>query len=110
MKVTNHCQTVLGVPRVGPIAPGQSREIPDGIAANNIVSAWIARGMLVIEGKAPAAVAPEPASNPDQPDDKDALIAELGELGIVRDKRTSIANLRKTLEEAKAEQDKSGDD
>lgn len=40
---------------------------------------------------------PEP---PDEDDEKDALISELAELGINKDRRSSVDKLRELLEEA----------
>lgn len=108
MKVRNQANTVLGVPRVGPIAPGQSRDIPDAVTHNKVVAAWISKGMLVVEGGNPA---PEPGHEPDQEGmTKDDMIAELGAYGVVRDKRTSKGNLEALLEEVRAERAEDSDE
>lgn len=113
MKVTNNTRVTLGLPQAGPVEPGQSIDIPDSVAQNRIVSVWIGKGMLTVNGKAKASAAkPEdPAKGEaDEGDEKDQIIAELAELGITRDKRTSLPNLRTTLEEAKADAEESEDD
>lgn len=110
MKVTNRAKTTLGLPRVGSLEPGQSTDVPDEVLHNKIVAAWVSRGMLEVHGKASAAAKkPDGGDGESEAEEKDRLIAELAELGIKRNKRSSLDNLRATLADARAEAEESGD-
>lgn len=105
MQVTNETKIVLGLPDGTSLPPGATKEVKDDLVKNRIVSAWLSKSMLTISGKQKAASkADDGGSEKEEADDKQAMINELAELGIYRDKRTSAENLKALLDEARAEQ------
>lgn len=112
MRLTNTTSKTLGLPKANPVAPGATVEVEDSVVHNRIVAAWIGKGMLIVEGKAPPAQESEEDETTDNGMTKDQIIAELAEYGVTRDKRTSKANLTSLLEEVRAERadTKAGED
>ncbi len=122
-EVTNHYTGPLGVGGVV-IAPNTSAEVPnwDKVSKNGVVSKWLEYGVLSV-GKSSKKDEPEVAENvqiteevtePSQAEvedaldqlsedeEKESLIAQLAELGVKADKRSSIEKLQEKLDEALA--------
>lgn len=102
MKVINNAKSPIGLPGYGVIMQGEtSPEIRDDhwerFKANRVIAGWLSRGMLV------EAVELEPVRDEEpQSDEKDELISALAEIGINRDRRSSVDRLRSELEAATA--------
>lgn len=101
MLITNNSNTMLGLPDSTYLQPKEAREVDAFICANRVVRGWIDAGILSAS-EAPAAAeeeaeAPEQTIDPEQAE-KDELIAQLKEMGISRDRRTSIDRLKELLE------------
>ncbi|WP_420465610.1 hypothetical protein [Panacagrimonas sp.] len=99
VNITNNHKAPLGLPGGIVLAPGVKTPVPNwhAIKDNHIVAAWVRNRILTVEG----ADAPVPQSVTDAvADEKDSLIAQLAALGIKKDKRTSLENLRTALSEA----------
>lgn len=107
-EVTNHYTGPLGVGGVV-IAPNTSAEVPnwDKVSKNGVVSKWLEYGVLSV-GKSSKKDEPEVAENVqvteevDEDAVKESLIAQLAELGVKADKRSSVEKLQEKLEEALA--------
>jgi hypothetical protein len=101
--VTNNTpRTPLGLPGGIVVAPGESKNIPGwaAIKDNAIVKAWVKAKVLTVEGFTDA---PTPAVQTQVvADEKDEILRQLAELGIRKDKRTSLEKLKAALDEALA--------
>lgn len=108
-EVTNHYTGPLGVGGVV-IYPNTSAEVPnwEKVSKNSVVAKWLESGVLSV-GKSSKKDEPEVAANvqiTEQQQDEDAqkeeLIAQLSELGVKADKRSSVEKLQEKLDEALA--------
>ncbi len=108
-EVTNHYTGPLGVGGVV-IAPNTSAEVPnwDKVSKNGVVAKWLESGVLSV-GKHSKKDEPEVVENvqiteqqPDEDAQKEELIAQLAELGVKADKRSSVEKLQEKLDEALA--------
>lgn len=119
-KITNnHSKTPIALPDGTYLAPGATEDAPGwkDYKDRPSIKAYLESGHLSTGG--PADVDPE--SDPEgaeqdeeteeekeeevkDVDEKDALIAQLTELGVQADRRSSVATLTAKLEEAKAAQ------
>lgn len=92
-------RTPLGLPGGLVIEPGKTVPVPNwhAIKDNHVVKAWVKSKLLVVDGEE---VAPVEAAQQAVGDEKEAILAKLAELGIKKDKRTSLEKLKAALEEA----------
>ena len=105
--LTNLHKAPLGLPSGLVLEPGVSTDDPNWgrNGANRVVQAWIRARLLRVERlpeATPASVVVDA--------DKDALIAELATFGIRKDRRSTVENLRKLLEQAKADSEAEQDE
>ncbi|CAL1778338.1 hypothetical protein BRC2024_HCTLARHO_CDS_0081 [Acinetobacter phage vB_AbaS_Silvergun] len=118
-EVTNNYTGPLGVGGVV-IEPNASAEVPnwEKVSKNGVVAKWLESGVLSV-GKSskkdePEVVedvqlteqepeeAAEEVNEPSEDEQKETLIAQLAELGVKADKRSSVEKLQEKLEEALA--------
>ncbi len=108
-EVTNNYTGPLGVGGVV-IEPNESAEVPnwEKVSKNGVVAKWLESGVLSV-GKHSKKDEPEVVENvqiteqqPDEDAQKEELIAQLAELGVKADKRSSVEKLQEKLEEALA--------
>ncbi len=108
-EVTNHYTGPLGVGGVV-IEPNASAEVPnwEKVSKNGVVAKWLESGVLSV-GKSSKKDEPEVVENvqiteqqPDEDAQKEVLIAQLAELGVKADKRSSVEKLQEKLDEALA--------
>lgn len=108
--VTNNYNRNLGLPNGDVIAAGGSADIAgwDKLSKHKVVAKWLESGVLST-GKSSKKDEPEVVENvqiteqqPDEDAQKEELIAQLSELGIKADKRSSVEKLQEKLEEALA--------
>lgn len=108
-KVTNNHSSALNIGGVV-IAAKSDEEVPnwDKISLRGVISRWLDSGILSV-GKSSKKDEPEVIKDVqiteeqhEEPSDKDALIAQLAELGIEADKRSSVKKLQEKLDEALA--------
>lgn len=108
IKLVNKSNRSRGIPvshgRSAIVAVGQSVEITEddaeAIQKNVVASGWLKNGLIAIEGSIDLPNADYADESEDER--KDALIAELAEYGVTKNKRSSVAKLEEALEEAKA--------
>lgn len=114
-KVTNNHYTPLALPNGFVIPAKGSADVADWdkMKSHGVVSKWVAAKILSVGGK-PAAAEDEPevveevqfteeqSEVAEELDEKDTLIAQLAELGIEADKRSSVKKLQEKLDEALA--------
>lgn len=108
IKLVNKSNRSRGIPvshgRSAIVAAGQSVEITEddaeAIKKNAVASGWLNNGLIAIEGTNGLPDTDDAAESEDAR--KDALIAELAEYGVTKNKRSSVAKLEEALEEAKA--------
>ena len=92
------------------IGPGRTARVErwESVSRSNAVRIWVEQGLIDVEDlPEPEAKLPELPGLPGLPSDdendrKEAIIAQLAELGVEKTKRTSLENLEKALEEARA--------
>lgn len=121
-KVTNNYNRDLGLPGGFVIGSGKAEEVPgwDKLSKHKVVAKWLETGVLSAgdsrkkddqesEGKefpGREVVAnvkfTEEESEGDEDDQKEAIIAQLKELDIKADKRSSVEKLQEKLDEALA--------
>lgn len=122
-EVTNHYTGPLGVGGVV-IEPNASAEVPnwEKVSKNGVVAKWLESGVLSV-GKSSKKDEPEVVENvqiteevaePSQAEvedaldqlsedeEKESLIAQLAEIGVKADKRSSVEKLQEKLDEALA--------
>ncbi|MBN49981.1 MAG: hypothetical protein CMN85_10600 [Spongiibacteraceae bacterium] len=111
MKLTNNGKAPLGIPGNPLLEPGQSIICLnwDEIQDNKIVQAWLVKRVLTAGEQSPeyqesAAKVPAVEATDDM-SRKDELIAQLAELGINRDRRSSVERLESMLAEAISSQE-----
>jgi len=121
--VTNNYNRNLGLPNGVVIAAGESADVAgwDKLSKHKVVAKWLEAGVLsagksskkdepesepeVIEDVHLTEELPEAEEAPDEGDEdekKEALIAQLKELDIKADKRSSVEKLQEKLDEALA--------
>lgn len=120
--VTNNHVTGLGMPDGTSIASRETKSYENWAvnAANGVVAHWVSTGLLSVDGyddvdgakysedatgaEAEAALAEmeESESELSEDEQKEALIAQLAELEIKADKRSSVETLQQKLDEALA--------
>ena len=85
--ITNNHNAPLGLPGGQVIASGASEDVPewDSIKSHSVVAQWVAGGVLVAAAEA---------------DEKGPILAQLAELGIVRDRRAGVDTLQALLDDA----------
>lgn len=107
--VTNNYNRNLGLPNGDVIAAGGSSDIAgwDKLSKHKVVAKWLESGVLSV-GKSSKKDEPEVVENVqvteevDEDSVKEELIAQLAELGVKADKRSSVEKLQEKLEEALA--------
>lgn len=118
-EVTNHYTGPLGVGGVV-IYPNTAAEVPnwEKVSKNGVVAKWLESGVLSV-GKSskkdePEVVedvqlteqepeeATEEVNEPSEDEQKESLIAQLADLGVKADKRSSVEKLQEKLDEALA--------
>lgn len=107
--VTNNHDRSLGLPGGIVIEAGKARDVPgwDKLSKHKVVAKWLESGILSA-GKASKKDEPEVVENVqvteevDEDAVKEELIAQLAELGVKADKRSSVEKLQEKLEEALA--------
>lgn len=122
--VTNNHDRSLGLPGGVVIEAGKSQDVPgwDKLSKHKVVAKWLESGILSA-GKSSKKDEPEVVENvqvteevtePSQAEvedaldqlsedeEKESLIAQLAELGVKADKRSSVEKLQEKLEEALA--------
>ena len=122
--VTNNYNRNLGLPNGVVIASGESADVAgwDKLSKHKVVAKWLESGILSA-GKSSKKDEPEVVENvqvteevtePSQAEvedaldqlsedeEKESLIAQLAELGVKADKRSSVEKLQEKLEEALA--------
>lgn len=118
-EVTNHYTGPLGVGGVV-IEPNASAEVPnwEKVSMNGVVAKWLESGVLSV-GKSSKKEEPEvvedvqltehepeetaeEVNEQGEDEQKEFLIAQLAELGVKADKRSSVEKLQEKLEEALA--------
>lgn len=108
--VTNNYNRNLGLPNGVVIAAGESADIAgwDKLSKHKVVAKWLESGVLSA-GKSSKKDEPEVVANvqiteqeQDEDSQKEDLIAQLAELGVKADKRSSVEKLQEKLEEALA--------
>lgn len=94
MKITNHFHSVIVLPQGVGIAIGATVDYPEWNKIKDMpnISWYVDNGHLTVEGVAEV----------DQDAGKDDLIAQLKEMGIKADKRSSVESLQEKLDEALA--------
>lgn len=113
--VTNNYNRNLGLPNGVVIAAGESADVAgwDKLSKHKVVAKWLEAGVLSA-GK--SSKKDEPESEPEviedvqltekvespSEDEQDVLIAQLKELGVKADKRSSVEKLQEKLDEALA--------
>ena len=108
-EVTNNHITALGMPDGTSIASRETKSYENWAvnAANGVVAHWVATGVLSVDGY-DEVVEPTQEEVEDaldelsEEDEKEALIAQLAELGVKADKRSSVETLQQKLDEALA--------
>lgn len=113
--VTNNHVTGLGMPDGTSIASRETKSYENWAvnAANGVVAHWVSTGLLSVDGYDGEEVDGESSPDSDEEDEepeaeatedeqKDALIAQLAELEIKADKRSSVETLQQKLDEALA--------
>ncbi|UYL22516.1 hypothetical protein CUB19_gp7 [Stenotrophomonas phage CUB19] len=108
--VTNNYNRNLGLPNGVVIASGESADVAgwDKLSKHKVVAKWLESGVLST-GKSSKKDEPEVVANvqiteqqPDEDAQKEELIAQLAELGVKADKRSSVEKLQEKLDEALA--------
>lgn len=107
--VTNNYNRNLGLPNGVVIASGESADVAgwDKLSKHRVVAKWLESGILSA-GKSSKKDEPEVAENVqfteevDEDAVKEELIAQLAELGVKADKRSSVEKLQEKLDEALA--------
>lgn len=103
--IRNTNRSPVALPGHGLIDPGKEAEVRNWSALqdNPIIRAWVKAGILLV-------VSEDPKSGPQSAvtDEKDELIARLAELGVKKNRRSSVESLQEALVEA--EQAAAGDD
>lgn len=107
--VTNNYNRNLGLPNGVVIASGESADVAgwDKLSKHKVVAKWLESGILSA-GKASKKDESEVVENVqiteevDEDAVKEELIAQLAELGVKADKRSSVEKLQEKLEEALA--------
>jgi len=108
--VTNNYNRSLGLPSGFVIGAGKTEEVPgwDNLSKHKVVAKWLESGVLSTS-KSSKKDEPEVVENvqiTEQEQDEDAqkedLIAQLAELGVKADKRSSVEKLQEKLDEALA--------
>lgn len=107
--VTNNHDRSLGLPGGVVIEAGKSQDVPgwDKMSKHKVVAKWLESGILSA-GKSSKKDEPEVAENVqvteevDEDSEKESLIAQLAELGVKADKRSSVEKLQEKLDEALA--------
>lgn len=105
--VTNNYNRNLGLPNGDVIAAGGSADIAgwDKLSKHKVVAKWLESGVLSA-GKASKKDEPEVvekvqiAEEVEEDAVKEELIAQLAELGVKADKRSSVEKLQEKLDEA----------
>lgn len=118
--VTNNYNRSLGLPNGVVIASGESADVAgwDKLSKHKVVAKWLESGILsagksskkdepeVVEDVQLTEQEPEEAAEevnePSEDEQKESLIAQLSELGIKADKRSSVEKLQEKLDEALA--------
>jgi len=123
--VTNNHDRSLGLPGGIVIEAGKAHEVPgwDKLSKHKVVAKWLESGILSA-GKSSKKEEPEVVEDiefteeqpgveveeqveeqqdGDEDAEKERLIAELAELGVKADKRSSVEKLKEKLEEALAQ-------
>lgn len=107
--VTNNYNRDLGLPGGFVIGAGKAEDVPgwDKLSKHKVVAKWLESGILSA-GKSSKKDEPEVVENVqvteevDEDAVKEGLIAQLAELGVKADKRSSVEKLQEKLEEALA--------
>lgn len=107
--VTNNYNRNLGLPNGVVIASGESADVTgwDRLSKHKVVAKWLESGILSA-GKSSKKDEPEVVESVqvteevDEDAVKEELIAQLAELGVKADKRSSVEKLQEKLEEALA--------
>lgn len=107
--VTNNHDRSLGLPGGVVIEAGKSQDVPgwDKLSKHKVVAKWLEAGVLSA-GKSSKKDEPEVVENVQVTEEvdedvvKEELIAQLAELGVKADKRSSVEKLQEKLEEALA--------
>lgn len=107
--VTNNHDRSLGLPGGVVIEAGKAQDVPgwDKLSKHKVVAKWLESGILSA-GKSSKKDEPEVVENVqvteevDEDAVKESLIAQLAELGVKADKRSSVEKLQEKLEEALA--------
>lgn len=107
--VTNNYNRSLGLPNGIVIASGESADVAgwDKLSKHKVVAKWLESGILSA-GKSSKKDEPEVVENVqvteevDEDAVKEELIAQLAELGVKADKRSSVEKLQEKLDEALA--------
>lgn len=107
--VTNNYNRNLGLPNGVVIAAGESADVAgwDKLSKHKVVAKWLEAGVLSA-GKSSKKDEPEVVENVqvteevDEDAVKEELIAQLAELGVKADKRSSVEKLQEKLDEALA--------
>jgi hypothetical protein len=107
--VTNNYNRSLGLPNGVVIASGESADVDgwDKLSKHKVVAKWLEAGVLSA-GKSSKKDKPEVVENVqfteevDEDTAKEELIAQLAELGVKADKRSSVEKLQEKLDEALA--------
>lgn len=99
--VTNNHSSPLGLPNGQTIQPGATILVVgfDRVRRNRTVAAWLKAGLLAADDDDADTI--DPVEQTDTRTKED-ILTELAALGIQRTTRSSIENLRKELDEAKA--------
>ena len=108
--VTNNYNRNLGLPNGVVIASGESADVAgwDKLSKHKVVAKWLESGILSA-GKSSKKDEPEVVENVqvteevDEDAVKEELIAQLAELGVKADKRSSVEKLQEKLDEALAQ-------
>lgn len=112
-KVTNNYNRDLGLPGGFVIGAGKAEDVPgwDKLSKHKVVAKWLEAGVLSA-GKSSKKDEPEVvedvqfteevADESDEDAQKEAIIAQLKELDIKADKRSSVEKLQEKLDEALA--------
>lgn len=116
-KVTNNYDRDLGLPGGFVIGAGKAEDVPgwDKLSKHKVVAKWLESGVLSA-GKSSKKDEPEDesevvedvqfteevADESDEDAQKEAIIAQLKELDIKADKRSSVEKLQEKLDEALA--------
>lgn len=100
MKIKNATAKAISLPG-HIIEAGQTAHVPEWLALRGspVVAAWVKARILIVCDQ------PEPVEAPVEAvaDEKDELIAQLLDLGIHRDRRSSLESLKAALADAEAE-------